>query len=335
MNYDVITFGSATQDVFMSSREFQVVEDKKFITEKGLCVPLGSKMHMESVFFAMGGCGANTAVTFAHQGLKAAYLGLIGKDYAGQGVKDEFSKKGVSLDFLKETDKWPTAFSVIISLPGVGRSILEKLGACHYLNGKQFSNIIKENSSSSIAKWFYIASMSGESSKSFEPIINFARENKIKIAANPGRTQLTEDLEILRSSLNKMDILIVNQEEASRLADIDFKEEKEIFQKLDELVEGIVVMTKGPQGVTVSDGKTLFSAGIPESGLVDRTGAGDAFGSAFVAGYIEKQDIAYAIQLGTANATAVLQEMGATNGLLKKGEWGPWPKVEVSEEKIL
>ena len=72
--YDIITFGSATQDVFMSSRELKVVEDEKFITKKGLCVPLGSKMHINDVFFTMGGCGANTAITFALQGLKNTCL---------------------------------------------------------------------------------------------------------------------------------------------------------------------------------------------------------------------------------------------------------------------
>jgi len=329
--YDIITFGSATLDVFMSSRQLEVVESEKFITKKGLCAPLGSKMHMDSVFFAMGGCGTNTAVTFARQGLKVAYLGQIGKDPAGQGVKDELTSQGVSLELLKEVDKWPTAFSVIVSLPEVGRSILEKLGACHQLTkeGMPFDKLRADK-----PKWFYVAPLSGESYKTFEPIIDFASQNKIKVAVNPGKTQLKEGLATLRTSLNKMDILIVNQEEAARLTDIDFQKEKEIFQKLDELVEGIVVMTKGSQGVTVSDGKHLYSAGIPESGLVDRTGAGDAFGSAFVAGYIEKEDITQAIQLATANATAVLQELGATKGLLKKGQWGPWEKVEVSKEKI-
>jgi len=129
--------------------------------------------------------------------------------------------------------------------------------------------------------------------------------------------------------LDKIDILIVNQEEASLLTQSDFKNEEEIFKKLDQLVKGIAVMTKGPEGVVVSDGKKIYSAGIPKSGLVDRTGAGDAFSAAFVAGWIEKEDISYAIQLATANATSVVQKMGATNGLLKKGEWGEWEKVKV------
>ena len=326
--YDVITFGSATQDVFMSSRELQVVKDEKFSTKKGLCVSLGSKMHMESVFFAMGGTGANTAATFGEQGFKVAYLSTIGKDPAGHVVKDELGKHNVSLDLLKEVDNYPTAFSVILSLPEVGRSILEKLGACHEITeGDIDFNQLQ-------SKWFYIASLSGKSSKVFKPIIDFAVKNKIKIAVNPGRTQLSNDLEILRLLLDKIDVLILNQEEAAKLTGLDFEQEKEIFKKLDKLVDGVVVMTKGPRGVTVSDGKDLYLAGIPESDLVDRTGAGDAFGSGFVSGWIEKQDISHAIQLATANATSVLQKMGATNGLLKKGEWGNWEKIKVERQKI-
>ncbi|MBU1289800.1 carbohydrate kinase family protein [Patescibacteria group bacterium] len=324
MEYDIITLGSATQDIFMSSKNLKVIESEKFITKKGLCVPLGSKMKVDSVHFAMGGCGTNAAVTFARQGLKTAYLGLVGKDYPGQMIKDELAAQGVSTDLLIETDKYPTAFSVILSLPETERSILKKLGACHEMTEQDIPfEKIK-------TKWIYAGSLSGEAYKSLGALFDFAVENKIKIAASPvGESQLGEGLEKTRALLDKVDILIVNQEEASLLTQVDFKNEEEIFKKLDKLVKGIAVMTKGPEGVVVSDGKKIYSAGIPKSGLVDRTGAGDAFSAAFVAGWIEKEDISYAIQLATANATSVVQKMGATNGLLKRGEWGEWEKVKV------
>ena len=327
--YDVIALGSATQDIFMSSRDFQTIESSKFITQRGLCVPLGSKMNIDKVDFAIGGCGVNSAITFARQGLKTAYLGLVGKDYPGEMIKKNLISQNISTDLLIETDKYPTAFSIILSLPGEDRSILKKLGACHEMTEGDINfDKIK-------TKWIYAGSLSGESYKSLDTLFDFAVKNKIKIAASPvGQNQLGEGLERTRSLLDKIDILIVNQEEASRLTQINFNLEEDIFKILDEWVNGIVVMTKGPKGVKVSDGKYLYSAGIPKSDLVDRTGAGDAFSSAFLAGYIEKNDISYAIQLATANATAVLQEFGAANGLLKKGEWGPWEKVEVSKEKI-
>jgi len=99
-------------------------------------------------------------------------------------------------------------------------------------------------------------------------------------------------------------------------------------------------MSKGPRGVEVSDGKTRYLAGVPESPIVDRTGAGDSFGSGFVSGYIlagdvsEEEKIKYAIQLGTANATSVVQYFGAKKGVLKKDEWGEYPRVPVVTSSI-
>ena len=324
--YDVITFGSATLDVFMVSKKLKVVEDDKFITKKGLCMPLGSKMFMDSVRFDMGGTGTNTAVTFARQELKTAYLGLIGKDSPGQEVKNTLSKHNVSLEMLQEADKWPTAYSVIISLPEVGRTILKKTGACHEITEQDIAfDEIK-------AKWLYLGSLSGGSYKIVKPVVEFAKKNNIQIAINPvGDLQLTEGLEELRGILDNVDVVILNQEESAILAGLDIEKEEEIFKKLDDMVKGIIVMTKGPKGVIVSDGKSQYSAGIPDSNLVDRTGAGDAFSAAFISGLIEKNDISYAIQLATANATSVLQKIGAVNGLLKKGDWGSWDKVEVKK----
>ena len=329
MKYDVIVLGSATQDVFMSSPDFKVVEDESLITKKGLCVPLGSKLKMDSVTFAMGGCGTNAAVTFANQELKTAYLGLIGKDCAGEMIKEKLIENKVSTDLIIESDKDQTAFSVILSVPDVGRSILKKLGACHNMTDQDFDyDKIKSD-------WIYAGSLSGEAYKSLDALLEYAVKNGIKVAASPvGQSQLGDGLERTLGLMDKINILIVNQEEAARLTKTDYNNEDEIIEKLKELSPEIKVMTKGPEGVRVINQKHIYSAGIPESGMVDRTGAGDAFSSAFLAGWIEKGDIAYAIQLATANSTSTLQEMGAINGLLKKGEWGSWKKVEVKKVLI-
>ena len=76
------------------------------------------------------------------------------------------------------------------------------------------------------------------------------------------------------------------------LTKIPFEHEKEIFQKIDELCPGIAVMTKGGEGVVVSDGKILYSAKPHESRtVVDTTGAGDSFGSGFVSEFMRSGDI--------------------------------------------
>jgi len=81
-------------------------------------------------------------------------------------------------------------------------------------------------------------------------------------------------------------------------------------------------MTKGGEGVAVSDGKFLYSA--PGSGkmtvkVVDTTGAGDSFASGFLSDYIRTNgDIEESIQLGLANGLGNLSKVGAKSGLLDK-----------------
>ena len=102
---------------------------------------------------------------------------------------------------------------------------------------------------------------------------------------------------------------------------------------MDELIDGIFVMTKGPEGMAVSDGKNIYRAGVPDSPVVERTGAGDASCSGFIAEYMRSGSIEKAIQFATANASSVVTQYGAKAGILKKGDWGEWPlvKVEVSQ----
>jgi len=334
--FDVVTFGSATRDQFIISENFQTLKDDVFVSGKGLCVPLGSKIYVDDVVFATGGGGTNTAATFALQGLKTAYVGKVGDDPGGNAILQELKEFGINTGFVLKDKKLKTAYSVILSSLGNERTILVYNGACHQLKKSDISwRELKK------AEWFYISGLSGESAKLFEPLIDFAYENRIKIAVNPGEAQLKMGIDRLEPLLNKIDVFILNKEEATFLTCLPYNAEKEIFKRLDLWVRGIVVMSKGPDGVKVSDGRDIFEAGIPKSGLVDRTGAGDAFGSGFVAGLIQKADlsdkpaaIAHAIQLGTANATGTAQDLGAKTGLLREGQWGPWKKVEVKSYRI-
>jgi len=111
-----------------------------------------------------------------------------------------------------------------------------------------------------------------------------------------------------------------------------------IFRKFDEIVPGIAVMTDGVKGVFVSNGKSIFRAGIfREKEILDRTGAGDAFGSGFVAGLlIHKEDIRKALLVASANATSVVEHIGAQKGILKREELkdSRWNRFSIQEEKL-
>jgi len=331
MKYDIITFGSATGDTFLRLKKdnFQIWEESKFVTEKALCFPLGSKVFIEDLQVSTGGGGTNTACTFSNQGFKVAYCGKIGEDKRGEAVIGDLKRFKVDTNFVKKDKKYLTALSVILSLPQEERTILIYRGACHFLEKEDIPwQKIKET------KWFYLAPLSEKSSLIFPDLVEFAKKNKIKVASNLGNNQINLGEEILKSVLKQIDVLILNKEEASLLAKIPHGSDQELIKKLASFSSGLIVITKGREGSIVSDGKYIFQAGIPSVLPFEKTGAGDAFGSGFVSGLLEKNDIEYAIQLATANSTSCIQKIGAKNGLLKKGEWGSWPKVKVKKTSL-
>ncbi len=322
--FDIITFGSATKDTFLETKDIKTIQKKSFLTEEGICLSLGSKIDVKNIYFNSGGGGTNTANTFSRQGFKTAYCGFVGEDKEGQEILEELEKLKINTSFLEKTKLKKTNQSVVINIKDKDRTILVYRGASEIMSKK---NINKLKS-----KWFYLAPLSGKLADMFEYIVDYAEKRNIKIAVNPGNSQLCFPKQKLWKILKKTDILILNQEEASMLTNIPFKKNKQIFESLVKSYNGITVMTKGPLGVDVSDGKDTYTAKPFNSKVVDRTGAGDSFASGFVSEYMISKDIEKSIQLGIANATACLKEWGAKQGLLKKGQ--KFRKVKVFKSRL-
>jgi sugar/nucleoside kinase (ribokinase family) len=327
--HDIITFGSAAQDIHLKSKAFKILKgEKDFITGEGICLALGSKIDVEDISLSTGGGGTNTATTFVKQGFRTAFCGAIGADIFGLEIVRELKHFRIDTRFVVKKKEKKTNTSVVISGTEADRTILVYRGASDILTGKDIKwKKMKK------ARWFYLAPLAGSLCDMFEQIVDFAHENKIKIAVNPSMQQLSLPKEKLKNILKKIDILFMNQEEASFLTKIPFEDEKDIFKKIDEICPGIAVMTRGGQGVVASDGKYLYSALTnPDRKIVDTTGAGDSFAAGFLSDYIKyKGNIEKAIQLGIANSEANLSQVGAKTGLLDKNS--KFTRVKVSKEE--
>lgn len=323
--FDIITFGSATQDIVVKPKHVTMLKYDKSPTDKEVCFPMGSKIDVEGMDFYSGGGGTNTAGTFALQGFKTAFCGVVGKDVSGQEIIDELKRFKVNTSLVQKTDKKRTNHSVVILNGGLDRTILAYRGAAELMTQKDIPfGKLK-------TKWLYLAPLTGLLCDNFESLVNFATEKKLKVAVNPSIAQLS--LPNFTDIAKKIDVLILNQEEASFLTKIPLENEQEIFKKIDDMCPGIVVMTKGGEGVTVSDNRHMYHAVPPvDRNIVDTTGAGDSFASGFLSEFMRSNDIEKSIQLGMANSVGCLSEVGAKNGLLKKGQ--EFEKVEVKKEEI-
>ncbi len=303
--FDIVTFGSATWDIFIRDNDLSFGLGGK--TGKEVSFPLGSKIDVDEIHFFSGGGGTNTAITFAKQGFKTAYYGSVGDDPAGEAIIKDLKSCNVNTSLIQKSFKRPTNHSLILSIPNQDRTIFSYKGASSLVDFKKL-NVL--------AKYFYIAPLS----KSFEYLVNYAWKRGIKVAVNMGQSQLNLPKKKLEKILSKTNILILNKEESSLLSGIPYEKEEEIFNYISNFYSGIFVMTKGSKGLLAFDGKRKYKCGILKSKVVDRTGAGDSFAAGFVSEYIISGDILKAIQFGSANATSCLTKWGAKNGIINRND---------------
>lgn len=331
MRVNVITIGSATRDAFVRSKDFSAEPNNRMMGGQALVMPLGAKLEVPDIIFSTGGGATNTAVTFARQGIKTGCLCVAGDDVAGQAIVHDLKKENINTSLIRKSRK-QTGFSILLEpLHGGERTVVVHRGASEDLSRSTIS-WSKLN-----ASWFYISSLGGNIAL-LKRIVQFAKEKKISVAYNPGGKELAQRTKLI-PILKGIHVLIANREEAALITGKPFNDEKAIFRTWDEMSPGINVMSDGRNGVMVSDGQYIYKAGIfKERKLVDRTGAGDAFGSGFVAGIIQKpHDLERAIRLGSANATSKVEGIGAKHGLLSLIEFERnkrWKHLQITRQRI-
>ena len=332
---DVITIGTATRDVFLRSNQLKILKDPKHLKKLGFktgeaeCLSLGSKIQVEEPVFTIGGGAANAAVTFRRMGLETAALIKIGNDDPGRAIEKSLKQEKIKL-ITKKSIRGKSAYSTILLTPSGERTILVFRGVSDDFR-------VSDVPINTKVRWAYITP--GEMLTTvLLKIIREIKRNGGHVALNPSGFYLSLGKKTLKPILDLIDVVIVNREEASLLTGMDYGNISGIFRKFDEIVPGIAVMTDGVKGVFVSNGKSIFRAGIfREKEILDRTGAGDAFGSGFVAGLlIHKEDIRKALLVASANATSVVEHIGAQKGILKREELkdSRWNRFSIQEEKL-
>jgi sugar/nucleoside kinase (ribokinase family) len=297
---DVLSVGSATIDILASSK--QLITNKHLIS-----LELSSKNEIDQSLICSGGGATNSAVSFSRLGLKSACLSLIGEDHLSSYILHDLKKEKVSTSLLFKDTTDNTDFSIILIADNGSRSILTSRGSTRLEEKHLDWNKLPKS------KWLYISSLEGNLDL-FEKLIGFAKENKTKIALNPGNRELSQRKKLI-PLLKLTDFLLLNKTEAEILTGLDF-DDKKFWTSLASLSPPIFSVTNGRQGAFISvDRKHYFSPAIKIK-PVDETGAGDAFGSAFVAGLIYKKSPLESFFWAIKNSASVVSQIGSKPGLL-------------------
>ncbi len=334
--FDVITIGSATRDVLLMSDAFVAIESKKIKGGRGECVALGSKIDLDDVVLTTGGGATNAAATFGSLGFQVATITKIGDDSPGKDVVDDLSRYGVSTKHVRLVKGGRTAYSTLLTMKDGERTVLVYRGVSKSFTHKDIDwNGIKNT------KWIYLTSLGGDFALS-KKIIEHAHKAGVKVMWNPGSGELSAGLKSIAPLLTHINILNLNKEEAIMLT--GKKSMKEMFKAL--RADGTIrLITDGANGTHACCDTWIVMAATTGAKAISRTGAGDAFGSGFLAGLLKRTptlpsadkgwsasqgDISYALAVGTINAESVIQKQGPKLGILST-----WPGLlKVNRIKI-
>jgi ribokinase len=294
MKFDVVTFGSAVVDVFVSTN---ANEKNKFI-----CYPVGDKILINDLKFDVGGGATNTSVAFSRLGLKTGCICKVGDDNNGRRILKLLNKEKVK--FLGKTNaKGTTGYSVILNSKEKGRTVLTYKGVNNEIDKKDINEFK--------TKWIYCSSLMGKSFETQKKLITSLKKKNVKFAFNPSSYLIRKNN--LKELFEACNILILNKEEAQDLVKKDLL--IGLHKKIDK--EGIVVITDKNNLISCYDGKKKYFLKPNKIKVVERTGAGDAFASGFVAGIIANKSIQESLKLGLKESESVIRYFGAKNKLLK------------------
>ncbi|HEX9679705.1 MAG TPA: carbohydrate kinase family protein [Candidatus Saccharimonadales bacterium] len=301
----ILSVGAAVQDVFLSGDVFKPQNEDGQLVEE---FKLGEKYELGGVVFATGGGATNAAVTFARQGLHAKFLGKLGEDVSARMVLDDLHQNGVDTSLVKTDAGVKTGYSTLLLAPTGERTILTFRGSSDDFKPDDFLL------GSTEADWLYISSLAG-AMDALESLIGWAQSRNIRIAINPGKGELAQ-ADQLRELLKSCQVLIVNKDEIGQL--VAGQDDQQLVRHASDMTP-IVVMTDGPNGATATNREIIVAAGMYEDvPVIDRTGAGDAFGSGLVAALARGQSLAEAVKFASANSTSVVGQIGAKAGILDK-----------------
>ncbi len=264
---------------------------------------MADKLHQISVSFLIdslskqrGGNSGNISYTLSLLNTPASILSTAGNDFSEY---DKFLKDhGIDTSHIKILDSKSTATAFIMT----------------DLQDSQISA-------------FYPGAMSENTNLSLngiktdlvvitpdipEAMVKFAKEcqdQNTPYMLDPGMQLPALSSEDLKNMIHEATILVLNDYELSLLTEKTNLSEEEILKQVK-----ILIITLGEKGSVIKSGsEALEVAAAKATEVLDPTGAGDAYRSGFLAGYVQKLPLKTCGQMGSIASCYAIEKYGTSN----------------------
>jgi sulfofructose kinase len=268
-----------------------------------------------------GGQGGTASCCISRLGGNVAYAGKLGDDDEGRFCLKRLEEFGVATDFIEVVrgGKTPVAYILVTAASGHRTIIYERNSLPRISLDEQLENLAARSEIVLL-----------------DPEVTYLG-GPLKAAAQ-GRIKIVYDCERWREGLENImdtaDYFIPSAEflESDRLNFGHIPFSRKIF-KLNEMVTGQLIVTRGEKGAYYPAGDKLYQVPAPAAKAVDSTGAGDNFHAAFALALKKGFDLHRSVKLSVAVASLSCREFGGRNGIPEMEE--AMQVAEKLKEKML
>lgn len=305
MKLDVVGFGALNMDTLYHVNRIAHEDEESYIKDS-----------TESC----GGSAANTIVGLSRLGHKTGFIGKVASDREGSLLHNNLQNENINTEGVIVTDNGKS---------GTVKGFVDKNGQRALYVDPGVNDCIEEDEvdikSIDNSRVLHITSFVGKyderSIRTQKKVLNEISD-RLCVSFDPGRLYTERGMEFMYKFLTRTDILLINNLELKLLTgklDNTLYDKVQMVQDASDIQSeygiDIVVVKMGRKGsYTTCDGESQFTDAFNVSS-VDTTGAGDAFNTGFLHGYIQGENISTSALMGNYVASRCVVEHGATDGL--------------------
>ena len=261
----------------------------------------------------LGGSPTNVAVNATRLGLKSILVASCGQDGLGDYVVRKLNSNNVITTHIRKSELLPTSVIFVSKSTETPDFIPYRQADCEIYESQLPDEVISDS------KIFHTTCFALSKNPARETILNRAEKAKefgLKLSIDINFSERIwpdreEAKRVLKEYLINDPLVKLSEDDCYRLF-AEVKSEDYIFDYFHSLGASTICLTKGKNGVVVSDLKQglFFQKAIQIDEVKDTTGAGDAFWTGFLFAQIENKTIDECITIAQKLATIKLQNVG-------------------------
>ena len=260
-----------------------------------------------------GGAPANVAVGLARQGVKAAFVGVVGEDEFGHLLAQRLAAEGIDVRLRFSSEAKTGVWFVALDEQG-DRTFFTPTGA-----GSADKLIAPEDCARlpAEARWLHCGSSSHirpEAQEALKLAVREARARGQRVSFDPNvRAHLWDDLRELRALCAAVLPLctVVKLSEDETEACLGERDPGRALDALHALGVDLACVTLGARGAIARRGSDRLTIPAPQVAVVDTTGAGDAFVAGLLA-RLDRDPLETALRHACSEGSRICTQLGAT-----------------------